>query len=82
MRKPDEQMSNGRPIFLFNHEQMSNKVGVEHQTVKGNLKRIHSWDLSSQYLYNILSIIFIYYINIAFVYLIFDVSVCWQNVVV
>ena len=34
------------------------------------------------YLYNILSIIFIYYIYIAFVYLIFDVSVCWQNVVV
>ena len=29
----DEQMSNGCPLFLLNDEQMSNKVGVEHQPV-------------------------------------------------
>ena len=27
----DEQMSNGYPFFLLKDEQMSNKVGVEHQ---------------------------------------------------
>ena len=27
----DEQMSNGWPFSLLNDEQMSNKVGVEHQ---------------------------------------------------
>ena len=75
-------MSNERPIFLFNHEQMSNKVGVEHQTVKGNLKRMHSWDLSSHIFYIIYLALFFSIIYIAFVYLIFDVSVCSQNVVV
>ena len=29
----DEQMSNGYPFSLLNDEQMSNKVGVEHQLV-------------------------------------------------
>ena len=29
----DEQTSNGYPFFLLNDEQMSNKVGVEHQPV-------------------------------------------------
>ena len=29
----DEQMSNGYPFSLVNDEQMSNKVGVEHQPV-------------------------------------------------
>ena len=29
----DEQMSNGWPFSLLNDEQMSNKVGVEHQPV-------------------------------------------------
>ena len=35
----DEQRSNGYPFLLLNDEQMSNKVGVEHQPV-GHVSRI------------------------------------------
>ena len=53
----DEQMSNGWPFSLLNDEQMSNKVGVEHQPVYAYFcTYIYIWYI---YIYIVLFLLFL-----------------------